>query len=84
MFKLSMSQNLHIWILAVKVKAVEKLGAVMQFLWQPFCSIQDGGHTQLGANGNIDFQIAYSISFQKMYSLQSLQGNPTKLHNNPD
>src|SRR6218665_1307984 len=34
--------------------------------------MQDGGHIGLGANGNIVFLIAYTISFQKMYSFHTL------------
>jgi|SRR6218665_304238 len=46
--------------------------------------MQDGGYIGLGANENIVFLIAYTISFPKMYSFQTLQKIPTKLHSKPD
>ena len=54
------------------------------FSRQPFCKIQDGGQIGLGANGNIVFLIAYTIRFPKMYSFDTLQKIPAKLHSEPD
>ena len=72
--------------LAVKIKFLGYLVAGI-LTKTPFTAailkIQDGGHKGLGANGNIGFLIAYTITFPKMYSFQTLQKNPTKLHNEP-
>jgi len=46
--------------------------------------MQEGAHIGLGANENIVFLIAYTISFPKMYSFHTLQKIPTKLHSEPD
>ena len=41
--------------------------------------MQDDGQIGLGANVNIVFLIAYTMSFPKMYSLHTLQEIPTKV-----
>src|SRR6218665_2196632 len=48
--------------------------------------MQEGGHIGLGANGNIIFPIASTISFPKMYtgSFHALHKNPAKVHSEPD
>jgi len=52
--------------------------------WRPFCKMQYGSHTGLGANGNIVFSIAYTIGFRKMYSFHTLHKTPAKIHSEPD
>ena len=39
---------------------------------------------RLGANGNIVFLIAYTITFSKMYSFHTLHKIPAKIHSEPD
>jgi len=48
--------------------------------------MQEGGHIGLGANGNIIFPIASTISSPKMYtgSFHALHKNPAKVHSEPD
>src|SRR6218665_1217901 len=41
--------------------------------------MQDGGHIAPGANENIIFLIAYTISFPKIYSLYTFQKNVTEI-----
>jgi len=43
--------------------------------------MQDGGLIGIGANENIVFLIAYTITFPKMYSFHTLKKIPTKLVN---